>query len=76
MDSNSGWQRIIDRKLCKKDKDGNYTQNNNLYHGIHMTWHKTSEYVDKANGGNGEYDRKRYEAHKNQTSPYKDDKKK
>ncbi len=40
-----------------------------------MAWHKTSECVDKAKGGDGEYDRKRYEAYKNQTSLYKDDKK-
>ncbi len=76
MDPNSKWQRGIDGKLCPKDKDGNYTKNNDVCHGVHMAWHKTSEYVDKANGGDGEYDRKRYEAHKNKTSPYKDENKK
>ncbi len=33
-----------------------------------MGWHQMSEYVDKATGGDEEYDRKRYEARH-----YKDD---
>jgi len=41
-----------------------------------MVWHKTSEFIDKVKGGDGEYDRKCYEAHKNNTSSYKDDNKK
>lgn len=75
MDPKSKWQRNIDQKICPKDKDGNYTQNNNMCHNIHMAWHKTSECVDKAKGGTGEYDRQRYEAHKNGKSPYTSDKK-
>lgn len=65
MDPNSQWQRMIDNKLCPKDKDGNYTRNNTLCHNVHMAWHKRSEQIDKKNGGTGEYDRQRYEAHKN-----------
>ncbi|CAF3208210.1 unnamed protein product [Rotaria socialis] len=75
MDPNSSWQRSIDGKVCPKDQNGNYTQRSDLCHGVHMAWHKTSEYVDKVGGGTGEYDRTRYEAHKSKTSPYKDGKK-
>ncbi|CAF1073853.1 unnamed protein product [Adineta ricciae] len=70
MDPNSKFQRKIDAILCPKDDEGNYTRNSNMCHFTHMTWHKISEYVDKAKGGTGEYDRKRYEAHK---SFYSDD---
>ena len=75
MDPNNKTQRKIDSVVCPKDEAGNYTKRNDLCHGIHMAWHKTSEYYDKAKGGTGEYDQKRYEAHKSKTSPYKDDKK-